>query len=319
MNCGALLTGPYCSSCGQKDVEVARPVTTLVSDFLDGAFSLDSRVWRTIGRLLTSPGFLTRAYFDGKRAHYMPPLRLFLVSSLLFFATAGLSNRHILRITTVHNTRSVSADEVKFGLSVDESAAARMANGGGTATSTARELGFQALLTMFPRADEPVDSAIKREVIDAVLADPSLDSLTQDMVQGVQQAITEPAAFNDAMNIWLPRMMFILIPVFALVLRLVYWHKTLFLAHHIFFALHFHSFVFVLLTLLIALVPLFGGEVGGGVFVLGAGGYLLKSMGTVYGQSRWVTVAKWLSVSALYFLAFVAALTLTLLAAMRQL
>ena len=319
-NCGALLTGPYCSSCGQKDAEVARPVTTLVSDFLDGAFSLDSRVWRTIGRLLTAPGYLTRAYFDGRRAHYMPPLRLFLVSSLLFFATAGLSNRHILRITTVRNTRSVSAGEVTVDLSMDDSAVTRSVGGDfATTSTTGGKPGFQAVLAMFPRADDPVESVIEQEDLDAVLADPSIDPFSRDMVRGFQRSIIEPAAFNDVMNVWLPRMMFILVPMFALVLRLFYWRKTLFLAHHIFFALHFHSFVFVLLTLLIALVPLFGGEVGGSVFVLGAGGYLLKSMGIVYGQSRWLTVAKWLSVSALYFLVFGVTLAITILTAMRQL
>ena len=50
----------------------------------------DSRLWRTLGYLLARPGRLTREFFDGRRARYLPPFRLYLVISLLFFLVAGL-------------------------------------------------------------------------------------------------------------------------------------------------------------------------------------------------------------------------------------
>ena len=49
----------------------------------------DSRLWRTIAALLFKPGFLTREFLDGRRARYLPPVRLYLVLSVLFFLTAG--------------------------------------------------------------------------------------------------------------------------------------------------------------------------------------------------------------------------------------
>ena len=48
--------------------------------------ALDGRLWKTVGALLLRPGFLTREYFAGRRKRYIRPARLFLVASLLFFA-----------------------------------------------------------------------------------------------------------------------------------------------------------------------------------------------------------------------------------------
>src|SRR5687768_18420722 len=45
----------------------------------------DSRLWRTLGFLLAKPGRLTREFFDGRRAAYLPPFRLYLVISVAFF------------------------------------------------------------------------------------------------------------------------------------------------------------------------------------------------------------------------------------------
>ncbi len=48
--------------------------------------ALDGRLWRTLGALVFRPGFLTREYLAGRRRRYIRPARLFLVASLLLFA-----------------------------------------------------------------------------------------------------------------------------------------------------------------------------------------------------------------------------------------
>ncbi len=318
-NCAAPLSGPYCSVCGQKDAEVARPLATLLGDLFDGMFSLDSRAWRTIGLLIASPGRLTRAYFDGQRARYLPPIRLFLVCSLVFFAAVGLSGRHLLRLTAVPNIEIVDRGPA-FLLSFDEEVDDEAPNGRTATTTTSSQAGYQAKLTMFPRADDPVISEIPAEALDELLErNPQIPKLARRLIVGFQHAVTDPQAFNASLNVWLPRMMFILVPVFALVLRLFYWRRGWFLAHHIFFALHFHSYVFVLLTLVLVLVSTVGGAVGAIVFGVASGGYLLGSMRTVYGDSRLATAGKWLAVTVIYMLIFLTTLTLTLLAALREL
>ena len=49
----------------------------------------DSRLWRTLGALLFRPGFLTAEFLGGRRARYLPPVRLYLVLSVAFFLFAA--------------------------------------------------------------------------------------------------------------------------------------------------------------------------------------------------------------------------------------
>jgi hypothetical protein len=57
----------------------------LLADSLGEAFDVDGRMFRTLRLLFGRPGALTREYLDGRRQRYTPPLRLYLVVSLLFF------------------------------------------------------------------------------------------------------------------------------------------------------------------------------------------------------------------------------------------
>ena len=56
----------------------------IVRDFFDDVLDLDTRLLRSIRPLLLRPGLLTREYLAGRRARYAPPLRLFLLATLLF-------------------------------------------------------------------------------------------------------------------------------------------------------------------------------------------------------------------------------------------
>ena len=83
-NCNSELVGQYCSECGQKNIE-SFTFSKLVKDFFDNIFSLDSRLFQTLKFLIIRPGFLTNEYWSGKRITYLPPFRLYLLTSILFF------------------------------------------------------------------------------------------------------------------------------------------------------------------------------------------------------------------------------------------
>ena len=293
-------------------------MSTLVGDFFDDALSLDSRVARTVTRLIFSPGRLTRAYFDGQRVRYMPPFRLFLVCSLLFFASVNLSGLHILRIVM----SEVPIDEetrAQALATINEKSTGALKDKLTSTITATNAAAYYATLSVFTPATEPVKGGLRTETIDKLLEEPDVPDLLRRLVRSSQRAITEPEAFNAQLNLWLPRMMFILVPVFALVIRLFYWRQGLYFAHHVFFALHFHCFVFVLLTLLIALVPAYGGEAGAWIFMVGSGGYLLWSMKTAYTQSWLVTIGKWFAITLMYTVVFSAILAFTLLVAIQRL
>ncbi|MCC7460964.1 MAG: DUF3667 domain-containing protein [Gammaproteobacteria bacterium] len=85
-NCGAQLRGPWCAQCGQNAHASARSFNALLHDGWHTLTHLDSRAWRTCRALLLRPGLLTAEYFAERRQRYLPPVRLYLVLSVLFFA-----------------------------------------------------------------------------------------------------------------------------------------------------------------------------------------------------------------------------------------
>ncbi len=89
-NCGTPLQGAYCYDCGQRGINVRRPVIGLAQDVLVETLSIDGKLARTIGGLLANPGKVAKEYSEGKRVKYSPPFRIYLFFSLVFFAVLFL-------------------------------------------------------------------------------------------------------------------------------------------------------------------------------------------------------------------------------------
>jgi hypothetical protein len=91
-NCDAMLLGRFCVNCSQAaDIHV--PTThELAHELMEGLTHSDSRLWRTLTSLWLKPGQLTQEFVAGRRLAYLPPFRLYLVLSVLFFFLASWSN-----------------------------------------------------------------------------------------------------------------------------------------------------------------------------------------------------------------------------------
>jgi Protein of unknown function (DUF3667) len=98
-NCGAELTGPFCSHCGQAAHHSARSMGTLMHDSWHDLTHLDGRLWRTLVALVLRPGLLTTEYFRDRRTRYLPPFRTYFVLALVYFALLGLGPDHPARVT----------------------------------------------------------------------------------------------------------------------------------------------------------------------------------------------------------------------------
>ena len=106
MNCGTALMGPFCHYCGQPDKNLVRFFPALLRELLEDFMDFDSRFMRTIKPLLFKPGKLTRDYLDGRRFRYVPPMRLYIFSSLaLFFLIAVFADN------SLHFERNADSDE----------------------------------------------------------------------------------------------------------------------------------------------------------------------------------------------------------------
>jgi hypothetical protein len=96
-NCDTPLEARYCPQCGQRDIELDRPLPELLGEALRETLDVDGRAARTLWTLIRRPGLLTSEYLAGRRRHYSPPFRLYLIISLLFFVlTAWVAGQGIL-------------------------------------------------------------------------------------------------------------------------------------------------------------------------------------------------------------------------------
>jgi hypothetical protein len=84
-NCGTKLDGPWCHKCGQHDFEFHRSFRHVFLEALETIFHFEGKFFRNMGTLLFRPGRLTADFNAGRRAAQMPPFRLYVFVSFLFF------------------------------------------------------------------------------------------------------------------------------------------------------------------------------------------------------------------------------------------
>jgi hypothetical protein len=94
-NCGATLQGPFCHACGQHDFEFHQSFHHVVHEALETWFHVDRSFLSGFYELVFQPGRMTREFNAGQRARHVPPLRFYLVISLLFFLTVSQLPLHL--------------------------------------------------------------------------------------------------------------------------------------------------------------------------------------------------------------------------------
>ncbi|MEE2526289.1 DUF3667 domain-containing protein [Hyphobacterium sp. HN65] len=97
-NCGTDMSDEFCPHCGQSSADVKRNFIPLLNDTLDGLFQWDGRLVTTVREVVSRPGQVARDYMEGRRARYTPPVRLYLIASLIFFIGIALSGVRIVAI-----------------------------------------------------------------------------------------------------------------------------------------------------------------------------------------------------------------------------
>ncbi|MBV8306736.1 MAG: DUF3667 domain-containing protein [Gammaproteobacteria bacterium] len=239
----------------------------------------DSRLWRTLGALLLRPGYLTRQFLEGRRARYLPPVRLYLVISLLFFLWASATHDKV-RVVQVGGSEGGShavltpLDDDTFGAALPgespEQHAARVCSKGVNYDGPWRE-----------RLQPAAHRACVRLVLD--------------------RGRSLPAVFMH--NV--PRALFIFLPLLAGVMMLMYWRPGHYYVEHLLLFVHNHAFVFLLLLLTglgSALVPLLAPLIAAAT-TLYIAWYAYRSMRVVYGQGRGLTLGKLMLLSVFYLVA----------------
>ena len=268
LNCGAALTGAFCSRCGQRSIPAYPTLRELAGDTWQELTGYDGKLLRAVRTLLRRPGALTVEVLEGRRVRYVSPVRLYLLASLIYFVVAA----------AVPN--------------VDRPSSARLPNSGIVVDPLAENGGL---------TPEEQEKAIK----DIERAPPWARLLIRPM-------LLRPAEFRQQVQSRIPRVLFALVPVFALIVGIFYRRRRY--PQHLVFALHLHTLVFVALTvreplnftgssLLVA-----AAEVVVLMFIVG---YALHAFRRVYGESWLRTVAKAAGIALIYFVACITGLLAT--------
>jgi hypothetical protein len=242
---------------------------------------------------MLKPGRLTRDYLEGRRARYMPPFRMYLVTSLVFFVIAFFDPREELSI--------FFEPPAETGDVVEEDAT----EGG--------------LIVSFDDDDDD-DEDDEEEDCDVELDDieemPGFLSrrFTVERLTHVCEAITADDGRALASKVLdnVPAALFFLLPFMALVLKALYPLSRRYYVEHLLFFVHFHAFFFLILTLQVLLVRLAAllriPEVAITLTLVAISFYipvyLFVGMRKVYGQGRLVTFLKYIVLTLTYITGF---------------
>jgi hypothetical protein len=247
LDCGAPLAGAYCSDCGQRAQDLDPSFRELVGEAWATFVDVDGRLLSSLRLLLFRPGALTEEYLKGRRTRYLTPLRLYLLCSVAYFLLSSMAPE-----------RSPNTSHVRV-TTADDSLDLVVPNRDSVASSgrLRRDSIDRALLRArgIDVAAGPLDSA-SRAMGDSIRVHDQVELLTvapawvrRRLTHGIARVMHDNHNFGDDYKAQLPRLMFVLMPVFALLLALAYRGRHRRYPVHLIVSLHIHAFAFSLMTI----------------------------------------------------------------------
>ncbi|MFV0376118.1 MAG: DUF3667 domain-containing protein [Mangrovibacterium sp.] len=299
-NCGTSFQGYFCPGCGQSTNEFDRPFGFVFYDFLGNFFSFDSRFFRTFRYLIFRPGFLSSEFLAGRRERYAPPIRTFIFLSFLLFLLVQLLTDKALD-KPIPDEREQHTTELRVP-DAEQEIAFQPDTGRVAPDSTARDsAGFTSDIVYeagsvaagLERYANTLRKKLEHET------DPDRKKQQQNLVN----LLGSPHSMASAFLKYLSWAFFILLPVFAFLLSLLYARQHLHYIRHLIFAVHIHSFLFLLNMLMVLAMLIFWSMpewVSLLVFV-GMQVYVFAALKHFYGQGYRKTALKFVVLGMLYF------------------
>jgi hypothetical protein len=273
-NCDAVLLGRFCVNCSQA-ANVHVPTTMeLLHELLEGITHSDSRLWRTLTTLWFKPGKLTQEFVAGRRVAYLPPFRLYLVLSIIFF----------LMLSFIHT----SGEFVNFDNALKPARPPASA-----AAPAAKLISSCADVNFITFSSHPTWNPRIRHACEAIVRD-----------NGENWLHLAVATLSKAM--------FIFLPLIAFLNMLMYWRPRYRYAEHLLFFVHLHAFYFSVAIVMFSLInaadawPKLGGVAGFLETILGwtVPVYTVLGMRTVFRRSWLGTLFKGVMLYFVYMIVF---------------
>ena len=341
-NCGADLKGHWCAKCGQAAIEYRRSFRYVVADLLNEFLNWDSKFFTTIALLILKPWRLTNEFLAGKRVRYVNPLRLYLLASILFFfavnygakgikvdaSKLGPKDRADLETELKREDLPPVAREKLEALLRDSTSSPAPSPATNAPSPTPNPTASSDV------ASQPTDSGNEpkkkygkigdRPFVafdDAKSTTPFESWIEGRAKEKMGEHGTKMGLFISTLLSNLPYMMLCCIPLFALVLKLLYIRRRRFYIDHLIYALHIHSFfyaaVMLIVLLTMGLTRFAPGAIAGWLIALLWIAFVTQiflSIRYVYRQGWFFSILKFLFGGFMYLMVLVLALAATFFA-----
>ena len=303
LNCGAELKGVYCYVCGQKDLPKRQTTLELLANFVSSFSNYEGKFLLTAKYLILRPGSLALEYNAGHRERYFHPVRMYAFISFVFFLIFfSLPDTPDKKDDVVEMTDEDRKELAKDSVEKKEVFNKMAALGVDTTTvnfdSLAAYDSAQNLLTEDKR-DGWFEATMTRRSIE-------LHRRLKDEESGFGKELWKATLEN------FPKMLFFLLPVFALLLKFLYLRRNYFYSEHLVFSIYFYNFFYfagslMMLAGLSEATGWVGTVIAWGIYI-----YLLFAMKRMYGQGWGKTIAKFLLFSFSFMICFFIGLAINL-------
>lgn len=342
-NCSTEVDGEYCAFCGQRYHAHKESFGELVYEFTSDFLHFDSRFFKTVLPLLFLPGKLTKSYNEGKQRSQFHPIRLYLFSSFVYFFLFFTFNNVENKLDESKDNSHVNTnDSAKYSKQKDSAAVAKglpkaaenksvtivpvdskQVNKDFVALHDTTEefkltvsLYLDSLLSQNTTPEQYLaqqksftklrrDNYFERIITIRLL---KLNQQGEDSKREFFKKIIETFVHN------IPKMMFFLLPVFALLLKLLYFRrKEFYYVDHAILSLHYFSFIFLMLIFCEYILDrVFGTSFFSNLAVTWILIYLLLAMKKLYSQSWRKTIVKYFALHFMFLLTVVFTLLLNM-------
>jgi hypothetical protein len=323
LNCNRLVKGRFCHRCGQENIEPKESVWHLISHFFQDITHFDGKFFSSLKYLVTKPGFLSKQYMIGRRASYINPIRMYVFTSAIFFliffsffkidsksvVISDMNGKTFEQIAAMDSltfdafTKNINKEDKKPALPMSREGFKKYFD------SSVNAGNFQFTPTHY-ETKAAYDSALqsgkkKHNWFERQLVYKNIE--IDEKFKGRKKDIF--TAFSNILLHSLPQMLFILLPLFALLLKLLYIRrKDYYYVNHAIFSVHFYIFSFIAMLVMFGLsklnsslhwgfIRLIEVIIGFGIFF-----YLYKAMRNFYQQRRAKTIVKFFMLCFLLFI-----------------
>jgi len=279
-NCKTQFKGNFCPNCGQSTSEFEKPFRFLIIDLVGNVFAFDTRFWNSLKSLITRPGKYTEDYLNGYRARYMPPFRLNVFISFLFFV---LLSNYITDNVDLNDLDKQKIESKLIGADLD--------------TTSQAQLLDSKYVTFNSNGNKDAKSSEEDGSWSIGLGE-SEGSGTKE----IMSILNNPGIYINSFLKYLSWAIFLLMPVYAAFQWLFYRKDRKYYYHHLIFSINQHSFIYLLITLILVIkliTPKNNYNLENYLFLI-LPVYMFIANKQLYGKTWLGTVFRMLSVFLLY-------------------